>query len=111
MVLHDYHKRKLSTHLEIYFGPPEEFFLEPDTQDEYTQGRLVPILDDGNFGLVSFYDRDKQSIVSMDVECPGESRTEYVSWQQYLGDLLVRIGESIDADTDWRAIAELVESN
>lgn len=52
--LESYRVRSLPENLDIYFGPPEEFFIASDTQDRYTGGRLVPILDDGNFRLVTF---------------------------------------------------------
>jgi hypothetical protein len=40
---------RLPENLDVYFGAPEEFFLAPDTLPPYTRGRLVPVLDDGNF--------------------------------------------------------------
>jgi hypothetical protein len=47
--LDSYRNRHLVENVEIYFGPPEEFFIAPETQALYTRDRLVPILDDENF--------------------------------------------------------------
>jgi hypothetical protein len=106
--LESYRVKVLPENLEIYFGPPEEFFIAPDTQALYTGNRLVPILDDGNFGLITFLDPDTRELVQMDVEDPGNSRTTFRHWQQYLADLMVRIGESEDDDGRLRHLAELV---
>src|SRR5262245_11649442 len=84
--LESYRSRPLPENLDIYFGPPEEFFIAPETQDPCTGGRLVPILDDGNFGLVTFLDPDTKALVQIDVESPGEVRASFRHWQQYLAD-------------------------
>jgi hypothetical protein len=105
--LDSYRVRPLPKNLDIYFGPPEEFFIAPDTQELYTHNRLVPILDDGNFGLVTFLDPSTRELVQMDVESPDELRAIFRHWQQYLADLMVQVGESVDDDCV-RYIAELV---
>lgn len=89
-----YRSKDLPFHLEIYFGPPEEFFLGPETQDIYTEGRLIPLLDDGNFGIVTFYDPTAHTFVQIDIEEPDGERTILRSWQQYLADLFIRIADS-----------------
>jgi hypothetical protein len=106
--LEAYRKRPLPHNLDIYFRPPEEFFLAPDSQDAYTEGRLVPILDDGNFGLVTFCDPSDGSLLMIDIESPGEVRWKFGNWQQYLGWLMIRIGESVDDDTKVRTMATCV---
>ncbi len=106
--LQSYQGKPLPEDLDIYFGPPEEFFLAPDTQELYTRGRLVPLLDDGNFGLVTFYDPDTRALIQLDVESPHESRTRFENWQQYLADLMIRVAESIESDERIRRIAALV---
>jgi hypothetical protein len=106
--LDSYRVKRLPENLDIYLGPPEEFFIAPDTQELYTRNRLVPILDDGNFGLVTFLDPDTRELVQMDVESPEESRASFRHWQQYLADLMIRVGESVDDDSRVRRIAELV---
>jgi hypothetical protein len=106
--LDSYRIKRLPEDLDIYFGPPEEFFIAPDTQELYTDSRLVPILDDGNFGLVTFLDPDTRELVQMDVESPAESRAVFRHWQQYLADLMIRVGESVDDDSRVRRMAQLV---
>jgi hypothetical protein len=106
--LDSYRVASLPENLDIYFGPPEEFFIAPDTQEVYTRNRLVPILDDGNFGLVTFLDPDTNELVQMDLESPDDSRVTFQHWQQYLADLMIRIGESVDDDERVRRIATLV---
>lgn len=105
--LDSYASRKLPEHLDIFFGPPEEFFIAPDTQDVYTGGRLVPILDDGNFGLITFHDA-AGTLVEKDIEAPDETQATYRNWQQYLAGLMLRIGEAVDDDDRVRRIAGLV---
>ena len=96
--LDSYRTQKLPENLEIYFGPPEEFFIAPDTQALYSKNRLIPILDDGNFGLVTFLDPDTRKLIQMDIESPDEDRVPFNHWQQYLADLMITIGESVDSD-------------
>lgn len=106
--LDSYSVRPLPENLDIYFGPPEEFFIAPDTQEVYTRNCLVPILDDGNFGLVTFLDTGTKELVQMDVESPHENRATFQHWQQYLAALMIRIGESVDKDDRVRRMAKLV---
>jgi hypothetical protein len=106
--LDSYRGKPLPEDLGIYFGPPEEFFIAPDTQEVYTHNRLVPILDDGNFGLVTFLDPDTRELVQMDVESPNENQAIFQHWQQYLAALMIRIGESVDVDERVRSMAKLV---
>ncbi|QDT71478.1 hypothetical protein [Lacipirellula limnantheis] len=106
--LESYRVKPLPENLDIYFGPPEEFFIAPDTQELYTRNRLVPILDDGNFGLVTFLDPDTRELIQLDVESPDESRAVFHHWQQYLAALMIRVGESVDEDSRVRRMAELV---
>jgi hypothetical protein len=105
--LQSYAAKRLPENLDIYFGPPEEFFIAPDTQELYTRGRLIPILDDGNFGLVTFLDPQTRELVQLDVESPDETRTSFKHWQQYLADLLLRVAD-VDDDEQVRRIAALV---
>lgn len=106
--LESYRVKSLPENLDIYFGPPEEFFIAPDTQEIYTRNHLVPILDDGNFGLVLFLDPHTKELVQMDIESPDEFRAVFRHWQQYLADLMLRVGESVDEDNRVRRIAVLV---
>jgi hypothetical protein len=106
--LDSYRVKPLPENLDIFFGPPEEFFIAPDTQELYTHKRLIPILDDGNFGLVTFLDPNTRELVQLDVESPGESRATFRHWQQYLADLMIRVGEGVDEDERVRHIARLI---
>ena len=106
--LDSYHVRRLPENLDIYFGPPEEFFLAPDTQELYTRNRLIPILDDGNFGLVTFLDPSTRELVQMDVEATADSRVVFRHWQHYLAELMIRVAESVDDDKRIWHMAELV---
>jgi hypothetical protein len=108
MFLDSYRVKPLPENLDIYFGAPEEFFIAPDTQEVYTRNRLVPILDDGNFGIVTFLDSETGYLVQLDVESPDESRATFRHWQQYLADLMIRIGESVDDDEQVHRMAKLV---
>jgi hypothetical protein len=106
--LDSYRVRPLPEDLDIYFRPPEEFFLAPDTQELYTRNHLIPILDDGNFGLVIFLDPSTRELLQIDVESPDELRATFRHWQQYLANLMIRIGESVDDDERVRRMARLV---
>lgn len=106
--LEAYRKSRLPHNLDIYFRPPEEFFLAPESQDAYTEGRLIPILDDGNFDLVTFYDPNDGSLLLIDIESPGEVRRKFENWRQYLGWLMIRIGETVDDDSKVRAMATCI---
>jgi hypothetical protein len=107
--LQAYHSKRLPENLDIYFGPPEEFFLAPDTQGTYTEGRLVPILDDGNFGIVTFLDPATKSLLKKDVEVPSEVVAQFQNWQQYLADLLIWIAETVEDDDAVRRIAGVLQ--
>jgi hypothetical protein len=106
--LDTYRLRPLPEDLDIYVGPPEEFFIAPETQEPYTRNRLVPILDDGNFGVVTFLDPASRNLVRIDVESPHDPYEPFQHWQQYLAHLMLRVGESIDSDDQVRRIAELI---
>jgi hypothetical protein len=106
--LDSYRVRPLPENLDIYLGPPEEFFIAPDSQELYIRNRLIPILDDGNFRLVTFLDPGSGELVQMDVESPGECRAVFRHWQQYLTELMIRVGESMDDDDRLRRIAKFI---
>jgi hypothetical protein len=107
LFLDSYRVKRLPDNWDIYFGPPEEFFIAPDTQERYTRNRLVPILDDGNFNSVTFLDPDTRELIQLDVESPTEPGQVFRHWQQYLADLLIRVGDSVDDDSCLRRMAEL----
>jgi hypothetical protein len=104
--LDSYKKRTLPEHLDVYFGPPEEFFIAPDTQEPYSGGQLIPILDDGNFGIVLF--TSATELVQIGVETPEAGRTYFRHWQQYLADLMLRVADAVEDDDRVRRMADLV---
>lgn len=70
---------------------------------------MIPILDDGNFGRVLFIDPATQGLIQMGIESPEESRKVFVSWQDYLEDLMITLCECTDWDkTQLRLAAELI---
>jgi len=103
-----YRQKQLPENLDIHFGPPEEFFLASDTQSPYTDGGLIPILDDGNFGIVTFLEPKTRTIVQKDVESAFEEYPRFQNWQQYLGSLVINMAESIDDDERLERMADLV---
>jgi hypothetical protein len=103
-----YEVKNLPHDLDVFFGPPEEFFIASDTIGAYTNGRLIPILDDGNFGIVLFYDPESHVLIQKDVESPCTIQSRFANWQQYLADLRIRIAESTDDDNELAEIAELL---
>lgn len=107
--LQSYESKRLPENLDIYFGPPEEFFIASDTQEIYTQGQRIPILDDGNFSDVLFYDPVAQTLIELNVETPKEGGIVYQHWQQYLASMMIRIAESIDDDESVRRTADIVQ--
>ena len=106
--LDSYKVKRLPENLDIYFGPPEEFFLASDTQEDYTHNHLIPILDDGNFDLITFLDPDTKKLIQMDIESADEIRATFQHWQQYLAALMIRIGESVDDDARIRRMVKLI---
>lgn len=106
--LQAYHTERLPENLHIYFGVPEEFFIASDSEEPYTHGQMIPILDDGNFGIVTFLNPTTHELVQLDIESPGEERAVFRNWQQFLADLLILMGESGVTDEKLQRIAGLV---
>jgi hypothetical protein len=106
--LQSYRDQRLPESLEIFFGPPEELFLAPEWQSAYTEDRLIPLLDDGNFGLVTFHDPATGQLVQKDIESPDQVVATFASWPQFLADLMIDIAENTDDDEAIGRIAGLV---
>ncbi len=98
----------LPEHLEIYVGVPEEFFIAPETQADYVESGCAPILDNGNFDVVTFSDPDARFMMQMSPEHPGEIWARFECWQQYLAHVVLRVLETEDDDQQVRRIADLV---
>lgn len=107
--LQAYHTESLPEDLDLYFRPPEEFFLAPDSQARYTEGHWVPILDDGSFSTVTFCDPTTLTLRQMYVEVPGEVQATFPNWEAFLDDLMNWVLESEEDDERLRRIAELIE--
>ncbi|PWU00772.1 MAG: hypothetical protein C5B53_03580 [Candidatus Melainabacteria bacterium] len=104
-----YFDERLPKNLDLFFRPPEELFNAPDTQQPYTEGRLIPLLDNGNFAFVLFYDPEDEGLIRKYIEHP-EDEVRYSNWQQYLADLMIEIAENCDADdSELIEIAALLE--
>ncbi len=102
-------EKSLPYDLNFHFGAPEEFFLAPDSQDYYTKGRLIPLLDDGNFDAVTFLDPDSRHLIQMYVEAPEESPKVFTSWQQYQADLFIDLAEARIADGEEEQLAPIAD--
>lgn len=105
--LEAYLSQRLPENLELYFGPPEELFAAGN-QNRLTECGLIPILDDGNLGIITFLDPAGGTLVQKDIESPREVLAKFENWQQYLADLMLRIAESIDDESALYRIAELI---
>src|SRR5205823_1760609 len=77
--------------------------------EPYTRGHLIPILDDGNFGVVTFLDPDTRALIQIHVESPDECATTFQHWQQYLAQVMIRIAEVAEDDERVRRIAALIQ--
>src|SRR6516162_3078887 len=107
--LQSYKDEPLPKDLDLFFRAPGEFFIGPETQEFYTEGRLIPLLDNGSFALVLFYDPQNKAFIRKYIEDP-EVEIHYANWQQYLADLMIEIAEGKDADdSELAEIATLIE--
>ena len=76
-----------------------------------TEGRLIPIVDDGNFYDICLYDPQQRKFVVKFIEEPDKPVREFDSWQQYLAYKLLEIAESGPSEGELIAIAEAVGFN
>lgn len=108
--LESYRVRRLPEDLDNRFGPPEEFFtLDSSSQSDYDEGgRLVALLDDGNFDAILFFDRLRGDFVLKDVEIPSRVQRRFASWQQYLATLVRDLWEAERSDAALGRVAELI---
>jgi hypothetical protein len=111
--LQAYRSEELPEGAELYFGPPEEYFDAVDATASKAKSspsaheRRIPILDDGNFGMVTFLDLDTRELVQIDMDAPDEPSMVFKHWQQYLADVLLQVADAEDDDRV-RRIAELI---
>jgi hypothetical protein len=57
---------------------------------------------------VLFLDPDADALVLIDIESPGQVRSTFRHWQQYLAHLMIQVAESEESDDRIRRIAELI---
>jgi hypothetical protein len=93
--------RSVPADLQIYMSYPSRFH---DTTlgdwQPLTDGGLIPIVDDGNFYDICFFDPNRRKFVLKFVEEPRTIVREFDSWQQFLAYKLLDIAESgPDEDT------------
>ncbi len=107
--LDSYNMKTLPLNLQFLFGPPEEFFMaSPEQLAHYdATERLVPLLDDGNFDSILYYDPDRHEFVLKYVE-DEEPTAVFKNWQQYLASLIRRLVETGDEDDNLRRTAEII---
>jgi hypothetical protein len=88
---------------------PNEF--RNATLDEWkplTEGRLIPIVDDGNFYNICLFDPQRRKFVMKFVEEPEQTVREFDSWQQYLAYALLEIAESGPGEDELAQLAEVM---
>jgi hypothetical protein len=105
-----YFGREVPGNLQIYMRYPTEF--RNATLDEWSPltegGRLVPIVDDGNFYNICLFDSWRRKFVVKSVEEPKLTVREFDSWQQYLAYTLLEIGDSGASENELIQVAEIV---
>jgi hypothetical protein len=94
-----YEHQGLAATIWPHVGVPDEFFLAPETQEDYCEGGLIPILDDGAFGTVVFYDPGSGGLVLKLVEDPNEVVARFERWEQYLAYVFFQMAEVVDDDS------------
>jgi hypothetical protein len=106
-----YFGREVPANLQIYMRYPTEFRnTTPDKWNPLTEGgRLVPIVDDGNFYNICLFDALRRKFVVKSVEEPERMVREFDSWQQYLAYTLLEIGDSGASENELIQVAETVE--
>ena len=101
--------RVVPANLRIYMRYPSEF--RNATLDEWkplTEGNLVPIVDDGSFYNICFFDPSRRKFVVKNVEEPEQIVREFDSWQSYLAYALLEIADSGPSDVELVQVAEAV---
>ena len=104
-----YFAREVPANLGIYMCYPRQF--RNATLDEWkplTEGRLVPIVDDGNFYNICLFDPRRRKFVIKFVEEPEETVREFDSWQQFLAYALLQIAESGPGEDELIRLADVM---
>ena len=106
--LESYEMEILPENMDIYFRPPEEFFMEPEAQEFYTGNHLIPILSSGSSDAVIFLDPATGDLIEKSLETPSEVRITYHGWQQYLASVMLEVCNAIDEMDHIGRIADLI---
>src|SRR5262245_20528128 len=104
-----YFGRDVPANLRIYMRYPSEF--RNATLNEWkrlTEGILVPIVDDGNFYNICFFDPRRRNFVVKNVEEPKRIVREFVSWQSYLAHALLEVADSGPSEAELIQVAGAV---
>ena len=104
-----YFGRAVPANLDIYMTYPAKFHsLSLEDCDPLTADGLIPILDDGNFYHLYFFDPARHKFVVKFLEEPDKVVKEFGTWQQFLAYKLLEITQSGPTDNELLAIAEAV---
>ena len=107
-----YFGREVPANLRVYMSYPSQFrSASLSTWLPLTEGRLIPIVDDGNFYDICLYDPQQRKFVVKFIEEPDRTVREFDSWQQYLAYKLLEIAESGPTEGELIEVAEAVGFN
>jgi len=107
-----YFGREVPANLRVYMSYPSQFRSGSlNTWLPLTEGRLIPIVDDGNFYNVCLYEPQQRKFVVKFIEEPDKTAREFDSWQQYLAYKLLEIADSGPSEAELTEVAEAVGFN
>ena len=95
-----YQQETLPDMMELYFRPPEVFFITPEIQVQYTNDVLIPNLDEGSFDTAILLHPHTGALYRYSIELPQQPLHTFPSWRQYLADLMLRIAELAEDDAE-----------
>ncbi len=92
----------------IFFGCPKGFYMMSHSEQEvYGQHNIIPLWDDGNFGFIVGYHREKKKYVRFHIEdgCYSEN-TFYMNWQQIMFQEFVSLYDSEMENEEFLSLAK-----
>ena len=95
-----YQQEALPEMMELYFRPPEVFFITPEIQAQYTHNVLIPILDEDSFDTAILLHPVTGVLYRYSIEWPQQALCVFAHWGQYLADLMLRIAELAEDDAE-----------
>ncbi len=85
IILNMYNGEKMPAPIDFSFGVPEAFFtMTGEEQLRYGNGHLFPIWDDGDFGIIVGYDRQRKGFVRFYLEQNGLESLPLYTYQQIM---------------------------